>query len=79
MLFEIKEIDRKVYDQRLADFLPIDFHTHVWLEEFRAKMQEGARGQTWPRRVAKDNSIEDLLESYRLMFPHQEVTPVIFG
>jgi hypothetical protein len=59
--------------------LPIDFHTHVWLEEFRAKMPEGARGQTWPRRVAKDNFIEDLLETYRLMFPHQEVTPVIFG
>jgi predicted TIM-barrel fold metal-dependent hydrolase len=82
VLFEVKDVDRKYYEARLADFLPrkiIDIHTHIWLKEFRAEPPPGARGQTWPRRVAADNSIEDLLETYRLMLPKQEVTPVVFG
>jgi hypothetical protein len=29
--------------------------------------------------VAADNPIEDLLETYRLLLPAQEVTPVVFG
>jgi predicted TIM-barrel fold metal-dependent hydrolase len=82
VLFEVKDVDRKYYATRLADFLPrkiIDIHTHIWLKEFRAEPPPGARGQTWPRRVAVDNSIEDLMETYRLMLPEQEVTPVVFG
>lgn len=82
MLFEIKDVDRRYYAERLADFLPgkiLDIHTHIWLKEFRAEPPPGARGQTWPRLVAADNSIEDLLETYRLMLPRQEVTPVVFG
>ena len=82
MLFELKDIDRRTYAEKLADFLPrkiIDIHTHIWLKEFRAEPPPGARGQTWPRRVAVDNSIEDLMETYRLMLPEQEVTPVVFG
>lgn len=82
MLFEVKDVDRRYYAERLADFLPrkiIDIHTHIWLKEHRAEPPPGARGQTWPRRVAADNSIEDLLETYRLMLPEQEVTPVVFG
>jgi predicted TIM-barrel fold metal-dependent hydrolase len=82
MLFEVKEVDRRYYADRLAGFLPrriIDIHTHIWLKEFRAEPPPGARGQSWPRRVAADNSIEDLLETYRLMLPGQEVTPVVFG
>ena len=82
MLFEIKDVDRRIYADRLAGFLPrriIDIHTHVWLKEFREEPPPGARGQTWPRRVAADNSIEDLQETYRLMLPEQQVTPVVFG
>jgi predicted TIM-barrel fold metal-dependent hydrolase len=82
VLFEVKNIDRRIYAEKLAGFLPrkiIDIHTHIWLKEFRAEPPPGARGQTWPRRVAADNSIEDLLETYRLMLPEQEVTPVVFG
>jgi len=82
VLFEVKNVDRQYYAEKLADYLPrkiIDIHTHIWLKEFRAEPPPGARGQTWPRRVAADNSIEDLLETYRLMLPEQEVTPVVFG
>jgi predicted TIM-barrel fold metal-dependent hydrolase len=82
VLLEVKTADRQFYAERLADFLPrkiLDIHTHVWLKEFRTEPPPGARGQTWPRLVAADNSIEDLMETYRLMLPEQEVTPVVFG
>lgn len=82
MLFETKEIDRRFYDENLADFLParlIDIHTHVWLKDFRVEIAGDSRSQDWPRRVAEDNSIEDLMETYRLLLPQHEITPLIFG
>jgi len=33
---------------------------------------------SWPSRVATENPVEDLLETYRLLFPGKQVTPVIF-
>lgn len=80
-LFEIKDVDRRFYEEHLRGFLPeriIDVHTHVWLHEFKAK-RDASRLVSWPSLVAKDNPIEDLLETYRLMFPGKEVMPVIFG
>lgn len=82
MIFEVKEVDRQYYRDRLAGFLPrkmLDIHTHIWLKAFRKEMSVATRGQNWPRLVAEDNSIEDLLETYRLLLPEQEVTPLIFG
>jgi predicted TIM-barrel fold metal-dependent hydrolase len=82
LLFEIKDVDRRTYNEQIRDFLPhriIDIHTHVWRKEFQVELPPGARGQTWPRKVAADNSIEDLLETYRLLLPQQEVTPLVFG
>ena len=82
-LIEIKDVDRSFYEQRLRDFLPdkmIDIHTHVWRSEDRgAAREEPRRTVTWPDLVAKDNPIEDLLETYRLMLPGKEVTPLIFA
>lgn len=84
-LFEVKDIDRKIYETELRDFLPekmIDIHTHVWLSSLRPpkplKPGEVKRTVTWPSLVASENSIEDLQETYRLMFPGKEVTPMIF-
>jgi hypothetical protein len=81
--FEVNTTDRNFYDQRLRTFLPpklIDIHTHVWLDQFQSKEKEEApRAVTWPERVALDNSIEDLQETYHLMFPGKTVTPLIFG
>jgi len=83
MLFEVKDFDKKFYTEKLKDFLPdkiIDIHTHVWLDEFKSREKEkNVRTVTWVRRVAKDNSIEDLMETYRLMFPGKQVTPMIFS
>jgi uncharacterized protein len=83
MDLEIKPVDKAFYEKYL-DYLPprmIDIHTHIVLQAHR-KAQPLAiarRGPTWPGRVAAQNPIEDLLETYRLMFPKQAVTPVLFG
>jgi hypothetical protein len=82
MLFDVKDVDRQFYDEHLAGFLPdkmIDIHTHVWRKEFFQQSDGLTRGAKWPGLVAEDNSIEDLLETYELMFPQQEVTPLVFG
>lgn len=83
-LLEIKNVDRRFYAERLRDWLPeniVDIHTHVWRgSDYRPGVP--CRGQersvTWPGRVAKDNPIEDLQETYRLMLPGKTVTPLIF-
>ena len=84
-LFEVKELDRRIYEEELKDFLPekmIDIHTHVWLKALRPPMPlspgEVKRTVTWPSLVAEDNSVEDLQETYRLMFPGKQVTPLMF-
>ena len=85
-LFTVTDVDKKVYQEELKDFLPkkmIDIHTHVWLEKYRPVKPlapgEVKRAVTWPSLVAKDNSVEDLIETYKLMFPDKEVTPLIFS
>jgi predicted TIM-barrel fold metal-dependent hydrolase len=82
-LFEIKEIDRKCYQQDIEGFLPekiIDVHTHIWLDQFMPKVShDPKRAVSWPALVAKDNPIEDLIQTYRLLLPGKQVTPLIFG
>lgn len=84
-LIEIKDVDRRVYAERLAGFIPddvIDIHTHVWrASDFPppAPATGEARTVTWPARVAAENPIEDLQETYRLMLPGKRVTPLIFA
>ena len=85
-LFEVKEIDKKIYEEELRDFLPdkiLDVHTHVWLDSLkdgpRVKPGEVKRTVTWPSLVALDDSIEDLQETYRLMFPGKDVKALIFA
>ncbi|MBQ4321441.1 MAG: amidohydrolase family protein [Oscillospiraceae bacterium] len=81
-LFTVTDFDRQFYKEKLQDFLPekiIDVHTHVWLKEMKAKKKEAVkRTVSWPSMVAADNSAEDLMETYKLMFPDKKVTPVIF-
>jgi predicted TIM-barrel fold metal-dependent hydrolase len=81
MNLQILPVDRAFYAEKL-DYLParmLDIHTHVWLREHRQPAAVARRGPTWPGRVADQNPIDDLLETYRLMLPKQSVTPVIFG
>jgi len=77
---EINDVDRRVYDEKLRDFLPekmIDIHTHVWLDRLKKNVKRD-RVVTWPSLVAEENPIEDHLECYRLLFPGKTVTPMIF-
>ena len=82
-LFEVKATDRAFYETNLRDFLPqriIDVHTHVWLDKFKAKATGApVRTVSWPSRVALDNSVEDLDETYRLLFPGKQVIPQVFS
>ncbi|MDD4366071.1 MAG: amidohydrolase family protein [Eubacteriales bacterium] len=81
-LLEIKPSDILFYEENIKEFLPmkfVDIHTHVWLDRFMKKENLAeSRAVTWPSLVAKDNSVEDLLETYELMFPGKTVTPLIF-
>ena len=83
-LFEVTENDRRIYEEELRDFLPdkiIDIHTHVWLKGLNDPPPPSEivkRTVNWPNLVAADDSIEDLQETYRLMFPGKEVTALMF-
>ena len=82
-LFEVTENDRRIYEEELRDFLPekiLDVHTHVWLDSLTEPLPEGeeSRVVAWPTLVAKDNSIEDLIETYRLLFPGKDVSALMF-
>ena len=80
MLFDIKEVDKKFYQERLQGFLPekiIDTHSHIWLKKLVNLGDDQAdRLQSWALRVAEENSIENLIESYKLYFPDKEVVPL---
>jgi predicted TIM-barrel fold metal-dependent hydrolase len=82
-LIDLNPIDRETFDAHLRDWLPerlIDVHAHVWLDRFKARQSSAPqRAVTWPARVALDNSIGDLLETYRLLLPGRRVTPLFFG
>lgn len=45
----------------------------------KPKTRPNDRVQSWPSRVASQNPIEDLTETYRLMFPDRQVSALIFG
>ena len=84
-LFPVTEYDQKIYEEELRDFLPdniLDVHTHVYLDGLRDDKTlipaAEKRVVTWPDLVARDNSIEDLQETYRLMFPGKDVHSLMF-
>ena len=81
-LFEIKDVDRSYYAEHIEPFVPdrfIDIHTHVYTKEIRGnEVSKETRLVSWPSRVAEEDPIEDLLETYGLMFPGKQVTPCIF-
>lgn len=83
MLFEIKDIDRRIYEDRIRSKLPpriIDCHTHVWKIPDRPDPADpNQRLVTWPAKVAETNPIEDLMETYRLLLPGKNVVPLIFA
>jgi uncharacterized protein len=81
-LFEIKQVDTDCYNITIKDFIPdkiIDIHTHVYTRELlKEDGKSDGRVVSWPELVAKENPIEDLFETYHLMFPGKKVVPLIF-
>jgi len=83
-IFEVNDVDRQFYAERLSKFLPrriIDIHSHSWRDidvSYRQTVKRDQRIVSWPARVAKDSPLEELLETYRLMFPDKQVTPLAF-
>lgn len=81
-LLDVKPYDKQYYETVLKPFLPqtfIDCHAHVWLKEFHRQEEARDGSQLWPRMVAEDNSIEDLNETNRLLFPDNKVISVLYS
>ena len=79
--FKLTDFDKKVYKEELDSFLPkniIDSHAHVYREVDCYPKKLGEKVY-WPHRVALDNSIEDIKQTYKDLFPSNNVIPVIFG
>lgn len=77
--------DLAFYEEHLKDFLPdtfIDCHTHIWLDEFMTQKESApedeARTCAWTELVAKDNPIEDLIQTNLDLFPGKKVIPVLY-
>ena len=85
-LFEVTANDRRIYEEELRDFLPekiFDVHCHIALQEHKKPAAlapgEKKRTVTWPSLVAKQNSIEDLQETYELFFPGKQCKALVFS
>ncbi len=81
-LLNVLPYDRQYYEEVLKPFLPkrfIDCHTHIWLQEHNPSVFQREGSQNWPRLVAKENSIEDLNETNRLLFPDNQVVSVLYS
>ena len=85
-LFEVTANDRRIYEEELKDFLPdkiFDVHCHIALQEHKKPAPlapgEKKRTVTWPSLVAKQNSIEDLQETYELLFPGKTCKALVFS
>ena len=80
-LFEYKEIDKRFYEERIRDFLPekfIDVHTHIWART-KTDGKSDNRSTSWPTRVADQCLVEELIGTYKTMFPGKKVTPLVFS
>ncbi len=83
-LLDYKPYDKEFYETELKPYLPkkfIDCHTHVWIPEIKNQDSYlvGKAGNSWPGMVAKDNSVEDLIETNRELFPDNEVISCLYS
>ncbi len=81
-LFDVEKVDLEFYSEVIRDFVPdtlVDDHSHIYLKEFCVRPGVKQRSATWPGKIAADCSMEDMHETYRLLFPGKKVIPVLFG
>lgn len=79
-LFEVTAYDQEVYEKELKDFLPdkiFDIHTHVYHNDLR-DVQPDPKNLKWTARVARHDPIEDLQETFQLLFPGKDVKALMF-
>lgn len=79
--YEMSDYDRKVYEEQLKDFLPdkmIDCHIHIWPKECK-KNSDAKACASWTGMVAEYNTVEDLFQTYKDMFPGKTVKAVLMG
>lgn len=80
--YKMNEYDKRIYEEELKDFLPdkmIDMHNHVYKAEFKKNIKRASGVVSWTGMVAKDCEIEDLLQTYKDMFPGKTIKPAIMG
>ena len=78
---QVTDYDKYVYEKELKDFLPtnfIDFHTHIWKNSFQSKGKANG-GSLWIDLVADELHAEDLMKTLQILFPQNNVTPLVFG
>lgn len=80
----IEPHDIEFYEQNIRDWLPehiIDAHNHAHLKKFYLgdALYKQNRGALWPLLAAEENSVENIEESFRNLFPDKKVTPLMFG
>lgn len=81
-VMEIRDIDKQVYEEKLAPWLPpriIDFHIHVSLPQHFGDVQPKRCELIWAMEIAKSFSWEELAESCKLLFPRQAISSLVFG
>lgn len=83
MRLENNELDKVVYNEELRDYLPkkmIDIHTHLWRKKDVGVIPVNSNAPIrWPSLVADENTIEDLKETYKIMFPDKDVQALMFA
>lgn len=83
-LVSMNEHDYEIYNRELKGFLPdkiFDIHTHLWLTKYidREDLQQSEqRNVTWTQKVASENSLEDLQETFNEMLPGKDVKALMF-
>ncbi len=77
----VNDYDREVYEKELKNFLPdtfIDLHTHIWKNTFTPAGDSNG-GATWTGLVADEMTGEQLIDSFKQLFPQNKVIPLVFG
>ena len=80
-MIKLTDYDKLVYEKELKPFLPkefIDCHVHVWTKDVPRDGHSNG-GSTWTKKVCEDLTNEELVESYKILFPENKVTPLVFG
>ena len=78
----VRPVDERIYKEELSPRLPaeiIDCHVHIGLPEHIGPVSPERRAAIWALEVADYQSWEQLRDNYRLLFPNQKVSALVFG